>query len=659
MAETYFGYQPQAREAQINWNDVATEVSNNITGVVKERQEKREAIKQASRDYTTTLNNVEQGQHATANQWWLQAANQAQEVRLMQDRLLQNGQIKLSEYTMMRQNLVDGTDNMIKVFEDFKTTYAEKLARAQGSDAELGASQKLESWAFEQVQNFFDFDKSGFLVNPDTGSVSIGMLDPDGNIIGNPNDLQSASTFNSMVQFSADQYDLEEATTTYVGELGIWEEIDRRYGGQNSKGLIQKLRTNSWITKDLNAKEAEQIGIDSTQQEMMNMYLAGEDLFVSDIMSNVYQTSSILTENLGIYTGDGPGSGEPYEFTRDKSEAGGNLIYVSTDNPGALPQPEYTDEQKEDVANAIRTSVRSKLDVEVETTVVSDYTPESASQIKERQGKEFQTSAVTNVRKLYSGDESEIQEAEEFLRSINPSIQSIERDDTGVVITFVDDDGTIRKENLGFESADGVTLLDERNWVTGATNYFLPTAKKIMDIEGTLRASGLEGIGLDSPEFGKPVTSATTTVEKENLRDTVVNNMPKDIEAAFATLDNVFVANAEVATKEKLESFLATIPGNFNFKVDTQNPGTDDEVVITFEVLNKSGKVTSSGQFAEFDLDDMTATKQSEYLDRLKNQLVQFYLANASLEQQANDFGTRRGTVERGGAAGGVDYSKK
>lgn len=651
MAETYFGYQPQAREAQINWNDVATEVSNNITGAIRERQEKKEAIKQASRDYTKTLNSVEQGQHATANQWWLQAANQAQEVMLMQDRLLQNGQIKLSEYTMMRQNLVDGTDNMIKVFEDFKTTYAEKLARAQGSDDELGASQKLESWAFEQVQNFFDFDKSGFLVNPDTGSVSIGMLDPDGNIIGNPNDLQSASTFNSMVQFSADQYDLEAATTEYVGELGIWEEIDRRYGGQNSKGLIEKLRTNSWITKDLNAREAEQIGIDSTQMEMMNMYLAGEDLFVKDIMSNVYQTSSILTENLGIYTGDGPGSGEPYEFTRDKSEAGGNLIYVSTDNPGALPQPEYTDEQKEDVANAIRTSVRSKLDVEVETTVVSDYTAPSGAQIKAGNEKAFQTNAVTNVRKLYSGNEAQIKEAEEFLRSINPSIQSITRDDTGVVITFVDDNGAIRKENLSWVDAPNNSLMDERQWVTGATNFFLPTANKIMDIDGTITASGLEGMGLNVPELSGTVTSATTTVEKENIRDTVVNNLTKDIESAFATYDNLFIADAEVTTKENLEAFLATIPGNFNFKVDTQNWGMDDEVVITFEVLNKSGKVVSEGQFAEFDLDGMDANKQSDYLDKLKNQLVQFYLANASLEQQASDFATRRGTVETGGAA--------
>ena len=650
MAETYFGYQPQAREAQINWNDVATEVSNNITGAIRERQEKKEAIKQASRDYTKTLNSVEQGQHATANQWWLQAANQAQEVMLMQDRLLQNGQIKLSEYTMMRQNLVDGTDNMIKVFEDFKTTYAEKLARAQGSDDELGASQKLESWAFEQVQNFFDFDKSGFLVNPDTGSVSIGMLDPDGNIIGNPNDLQSASTFNSMVQFSADQYDLEAATTEYVGELGIWEEIDRRYGGQNSKGLIEKLRTNSWITKDLNAREAAQIGLDSTQMDMMNMYLAGEDLFVKDIMSNVYQTSSILTENLGIYTGDGPGSGEPYEFTRDKSEAGGNLIYVSTDNPGALPQPEYTDEQKEDVANAIRTSVRSKLDVEVETTVVSDYTAPSGAQIKAGNEKAFQTNAVTNVRKLYSGNEAQIKEAEEFLRSINPSIQSITRDDTGVVITFVDDNGTIRKENLSWVDAPNNSLMDERQWVTGATNFFLPTANKIMDIDGTITASGLEGMGLNVPELSGTVTSATTTVEKQNLRDTVLDKLPKDIEAAYQNYDMVFIEDDEDATSKNLTSLLSGIPGEFEWKVDFRNNNFGEDLVV----IKEGGETV-----IEFNLDASGGFDQSSALDKLKNFLISFYLSNASVEQVASDFGTRRGTVETGGAAGGVDYSKK
>ena len=371
MAKTYFGYQPQAREAQINWNEIATEVSGSITGALQDRADKKAAINQASRDYIGELNSVEQGQHATANQWWLQAAHQLEQQMLMQDRLLKNGTLKLNEYTIMRQNLTDGTDNMIKVFNDFQTTYADKVARAQGGNDELGESQKLESWAFEQVQSFFNFDESGFLVNPETSNVSIGKLDPDGGLIADPNALQSASTFNSLVLFNADKYDLEAASATYVDELGTWDTISRRIGSDKAKGLITKMRTNGW-DKELTTEEIKQLGLSVEEGEAFNIYLAGEDLFLSDIMSNPYHTSSILTNSLGVYNGEGQGSGEVFTFTRNKDEAGGNMIYVNQDNPGGMPNPEYTEEQEELVQEAIRASVRSKVDVEVVSTQVVD-----------------------------------------------------------------------------------------------------------------------------------------------------------------------------------------------------------------------------------------------------------------------------------------------
>ena len=652
MAKTYFGYQPQAREAQINWSDIANEVSSNITGALQERADKKEAIKQASRDYTQTLNDVEQGQHATANQWWLQAAHQAQEQMLMQDRLLQDGHIKLNQYTIMRQNLNDGTDNMIKVFNDFQTTYADKLARAQGSDDELGESQKLEAWAFEQVQNFFNFNESGFLINPETGSVSIGKLDPDGNIISDPSALRSASTFNAFVNMSADKYDLEGASATYVDELGTWDEISRKIGSNRAKGLITKMRTNGW-NKELSIEEMEQLGLSIDEGELFNVYLAGEDLFVSEVMANPYHTSSILTNSLGVYKGDGQGSGEVFTFTTNQDDAGGNVIYVSQDNAGGRLSPEYTEEQEELVKEAIRTSVRNKVDVEVVSTqVVDDFKTPSVAELGLQKGQEFQANALTNVRKLYSGSETQFKEAEDFLRSINPSIQSITRSNTGVVITYADSQGNIKRENLAF--SDNGQLLDERAWVTGTTNFFLPQDKIITNVNETITASGLTGQGALSPTEGKEVTSSTTTVGKQGIRETIAIELPKDIESAFATFDNVFIADDETQTKKNVESVLASMPGNFAFTVEERDRGMDDVVGITYKVLNKAGKVVSEGEFAEFDLDDMSTATQSEYLERLKNQLVQFYLANASVEQQASDFASRRGTVEsRGGGQQG------
>jgi hypothetical protein len=652
MAKTYFGYQPQAREATINWSDIANEVSSNITGALQERTDKKEAIKQASREYIKTLNDVEQGQHATATQWWLQASHQAQENSLMQDRLLQDGHIGLQEYTMMRQNLVDGTDRMIKVYEDFQTTYADKLLRAQGSDDKLGESQKLESWAFEQVQNFFNFNESSFLINPETGSVSIGKLDPDGKVIADPSALRSASTFNAFVNMSADKYDLEGASATYVDELGTWDEISRKIGSNRAKGLITKMRTNGW-NKELSSEEMEQLGLSIDEGELFNVYLAGEDLFVSEVMANPYHTSSILTNSLGVYKGDGQGSGEVFTFTTNQDDAGGNVIYVSQDNAGGRLSPEYTEEQEELVKEAIRTSVRNKVDVEVVSTqVVDDYKTPSATELGRQEGQKFHANALTNVRKLYSGSETEFKEAEDFLRSINPSIQSITRSNTGVVITYADSQGNIKRENLDF--SDNGQLLDERAWVTGTTNFFLPQDKIITNVNETITASGLTGQGALSPTQGKEVTSATTTVGKQGIRETIAIELPKDIESAFATFENVFIADDETQTKKNVQSVLATMPGNFAFTVEERDRGMDDVVGITYKVLNKSGKVVSEGEFAQFDLDGMTTATQSEYLERLKNQLVQFYLANASVEQQASDFASRRGTVEsRGGGQQG------
>ena len=38
---------------------------------------------------------------------------------------IKNGTLKLNEYTIMRQNLTDGTDIMIYVFYDFYSLYAD------------------------------------------------------------------------------------------------------------------------------------------------------------------------------------------------------------------------------------------------------------------------------------------------------------------------------------------------------------------------------------------------------------------------------------------------------------------------------------------------------------------------------------------------------
>jgi len=90
MAKTYFKAQPTAAETQINWAEVGKNFSDMLTEEARVREEKKAAIDEASRQYQQTLNDVEQGQSATANQWWLNAAGEMQQQMLMQDRMLKS-----------------------------------------------------------------------------------------------------------------------------------------------------------------------------------------------------------------------------------------------------------------------------------------------------------------------------------------------------------------------------------------------------------------------------------------------------------------------------------------------------------------------------------------------------------------------------------------
>ena len=194
MAKTYFKAQPTAAETQINWAEVGKNFSDMLTEEARVREEKKAAIDEASRQYQQTLNDVEQGQSATANQWWLNAAGEMQQQMLMQDRMLKSGALNPRDYTIMRQNLVDGTDGLIGVFGKFNEEFKERMDRFEN-----GESQDLEQWAMAELENFGNFQNTSVVVNPETGMLSVADVDEDGNIINNPNSIRSVTSLQNLL----------------------------------------------------------------------------------------------------------------------------------------------------------------------------------------------------------------------------------------------------------------------------------------------------------------------------------------------------------------------------------------------------------------------------------------------------------------------------
>jgi hypothetical protein len=379
---------------------------------------------------------------------------------------------------------------MLALFKTFNTEYKERMARASDAGGAEGAqSQELEAWAMQQIEGFANFSSSAYIVNPETGTGSVGMI-VDGEVSRNPNDLRSVASLNGMMGQQYDYYDLEESTQAMAADLGETSEIFRTYGGQTAKGLITKVSSNNWRGKNLTDEDLKTLGMSGEEGEMLNMYTASENQFISTIMSDMYHTSSILTNN--IYEA---GNGENYTFTFDE-DRGENEILLTIDPITGAMVPTYTEEQEEDVKNAIRTSLRSKLDSTTETSVVSDYTPPPRNEAEADAQEEIDRGLATDWSRLWYGTLQEKSAALEALFGTedNQDLQKFNFNAEGDIVLDYADDSKDRIIKVG-------TAANYEDFLrTGTEATGIASGDRIIELagaipEGRVQVKGAPGLG--------------------------------------------------------------------------------------------------------------------------------------------------------------------
>ena len=117
---TYYKYQPRDPQADINWAEVSQNLSDVVKDEVNTRVEAKAAVDQGTRDFQKLLDKSPQGESDTIRNWGIAYSDNAREVMLVQDKLLKNGGLSQYDYTQMRQNLLDGTENAFSLIEDYQ-----------------------------------------------------------------------------------------------------------------------------------------------------------------------------------------------------------------------------------------------------------------------------------------------------------------------------------------------------------------------------------------------------------------------------------------------------------------------------------------------------------------------------------------------------------
>ena len=148
MAEDgYYGYVEGEAANQINWGEIGKNMSDMLVTQKRVREEKRVAIDDASRELGEELANAPTGTYDAGNEFVLGYAENAQQYRMMADKLLKSGQMKLKDYMVGRANINSDTDTMFSLAQEYQTEFAEKMKRYDNDESAF-----LEVWEMEQVE---------------------------------------------------------------------------------------------------------------------------------------------------------------------------------------------------------------------------------------------------------------------------------------------------------------------------------------------------------------------------------------------------------------------------------------------------------------------------------------------------------------------------
>ena len=375
---TKIGYVQREPTEQINWAEVGSNFSSILSEEARVREEKKAEIDRATREQQRVLDDAVTGDSANMNDWSLDFASEAQNQLLMTTALLKNGQLKPKDYTVIRQNLADGTDQAMTLAQEYQNEYSEKMARAKanpgstiGPDGKpIVGSQALEEFLMGTVEGFGNFSKSKLVINPQSGNVSVGFINDKGELESDPNKLVGINTLRNRIKDKIDAYDIDAAIVKVKdGQLGVVSSVINKMGGLYEKGFVQTTTGVQIANETTRAKMVAAGTMTQEESDVLGQYAKTEDSWVESQLSNEYNITSLLTNNLG---GLAP-NGEAYTFTYDPSEENENTILLR--NEGNKAVPDFTSAQgklhRETAKEGLKTRLRGSLDIETEVKTVS------------------------------------------------------------------------------------------------------------------------------------------------------------------------------------------------------------------------------------------------------------------------------------------------
>ena len=485
---TAYKYVEREAENQINWAEVGSNFSNMLNEEARVREEKKAAIDDATREFQKVVANVPVGEETEVNKAALAFADDLQQQMLMQETLLKSGQLKPSQYTLMRQNLVDGTDIGFSLYQEYNDEFSKKMA-LNSDDIPYGERlSKVTLEMMENVEGFSNFKGARLVIDSVTGNVAAAKMikdpnNPDGPLIpdSNPANLMSVSNLRNRIRTTVTNFDVVGAAENWTDRLSpdVREAITSM-GTAYKSGTIEKVSTYvrkagglDSLTDEQIAKKAEELGVSVDDLKSISLFEEASDKWAkSQLQGGTYNGASVLldfnktTMDGEVYTT----TYNPDDLLDENGKRKQNVLFAKTEDGRVVY--ELTEEQEANAERALKTQARMMLREEGTVQAQKFKTAPSISQQKywsDKKTKGERAKSLANLlADLYYGDENEIVSAETNLAGANDGIQKISRTPTGVIITYMT--GNTSPE-LSFTDVSG-NLKTVEDFIAGAYTSF-------------------------------------------------------------------------------------------------------------------------------------------------------------------------------------------
>jgi hypothetical protein len=343
--QNIFGYMPVE---SIDWAKQMNDLSGTIAGIGERREKEKEYLDQLKTDNIKTIQQSDANSSQNFGQMMLGATQDGVSLMKQWNDALKRGELDPKQYKQNINNFTESWGTLGNSIKSFDAKNAELQKRLQD-----GTASKASIEAAEYFARMGDIKNMKVFIDPATGTVSTGRLDPQtGKVI--PDTIESAKTMSDPSNAVFDKVELDKAVSEitklwkpYVNEQGIrtLTDLTKRPGFANKMAdVVGSLTSNDRMTLSI---------LQDNTDEGYTTYYTSQD-------RNQILIGMVQKENEARRYQDLPElSGEDFDAFMQEAEK--KLIPMQKDASGVY-QPMISEEQRDRAKKTVESTIEMQLE---------------------------------------------------------------------------------------------------------------------------------------------------------------------------------------------------------------------------------------------------------------------------------------------------------